>query len=505
MKNHSALALSLVLVLLTGCGLSNSSSAVNLASSVDINKPGSSSSSSGSSSSSEPSSIDESSSSFLQSSSHNYSSAWSYDATYHWHACSDEGCSSIIDKTAHNFGEVTITYDKVTGQQIEERTCSDCHYLQSKNHTHTLSEYEYDEEMHWKTCPVCKESFSYGRHDWSDWVTDKEVTESVPGEKHRTCSVCSYKMKKTLYYGVEYTDNGNFFKFGRYPQSRVTDETTLSSLGSFVSNDSTWQPYPYFINHKKQDFMLYKDTLLNGSFYRGVYFSEYRPYFTTLPSTTDDTLQDNNGYIKKNTYWFKYEPIRWRILSMAEGTAFLLSDDIIDSQHYNTWDGKDNPDGYDYRKYDTSDIRAWLNSTFYDLAFSSTEQAKILTTTVDNSLESTGLESSTHLCDNTNDKVYLLSRKESLTKSYGFSNNIYTIDPARYKNGSDYAICQGLQVRTKENGSPLDSGSSPYFLRTPGNDSTLSAFYVNEYGKAHANNEVCFTCIGTVPAIRITM
>ena len=40
---------------------------------------------------------------------HNYSSKWSTDATYHWHACTDSGCTAKGDYEEHSFGGIQVT------------------------------------------------------------------------------------------------------------------------------------------------------------------------------------------------------------------------------------------------------------------------------------------------------------------------------------------------------------------------------------------------------------
>lgn len=61
--------------------------------------------------------------------SHNYSSDWSYDETYHWHACSDEGCSEVEDKAAHTFGSAVITTEATAKSEgVQTYTCSVCGY-----------------------------------------------------------------------------------------------------------------------------------------------------------------------------------------------------------------------------------------------------------------------------------------------------------------------------------------------------------------------------------------
>ena len=97
-------------------------------------------------------------------------------------------------------------------------------------------------------------------------------------------------------------------------------------------------------------------------------------------------------------------------------------------------------------------IRLWLNKTFYEIAFNSLEQQIIETTTVNNSANTTISESNLYVCGNTNDKLFLLSYKETITY-YPSSNE-------RVALSSDYAKSQGVFTYT-------DNGNSSYCLRSP--------------------------------------
>ena len=44
---------------------------------------------------------------------------------------------------------------------------------------------------------------------------------------------------------------------------------------------------------------------------------------------------DSIKYHKTEEGYFKYEPIKWRVLQSENGEAFLLSDVILDNQVYN--------------------------------------------------------------------------------------------------------------------------------------------------------------------------
>ena len=81
--------------------------------------------------------------------SHICSDGWTSDATGHWHRCADANCTEKLNFAAHTGGTATCTAKKkceVCGQSYGE--------LDPSNHTH-LSDWEFDETGHWKTCNDC--------------------------------------------------------------------------------------------------------------------------------------------------------------------------------------------------------------------------------------------------------------------------------------------------------------------------------------------------------------
>ncbi|MCR4897940.1 MAG: hypothetical protein K5892_01815 [Acholeplasmatales bacterium] len=251
----------------------------------------------------------------------------------------------------------------------------------------------------------------------------------------------------------------DYIYFGSYPQSLVEDDDLISSLnnksGSLPtsSNSNKWTPFSKLYSKGSNDYIWYIDIDLNNdgkNDYRGIYFNEYRP--DTLPKkvkregiSVSISSQEYNGYQTFNIYWFKYEPIKWRILNEENGKAFLFSDLVLDSISYSPYD-PDNESttaefehngglGYanDYR---LSDIRNWMISDFYYDAFNNIEQKLI---------ESTYVKACTtgaHVKD-TYDNIFLISQDEYeniygiLTQNY--DNHIYT----GKKGGTPYQACLG--------------------------------------------------------------
>ncbi len=107
--------------------------------------------------------------------------------------------------------------------------------------------------------------------------------------------------------------------------------------------------------------------------------------------------QDNNYYNGK-------EPIVWKVLMIYDGRALLLSQYLLEAMPYNysqvsvTWEG--------------STIRSWLNSTFYNDAFSEAERAYISQNWNPNPYNPAF---GTNGGNNTFDNVFLLSMDELQT------------------------------------------------------------------------------------------
>ena len=302
---------------------------------------------------------------------------------------------------------------------------------------------------------------------------------------------------------------GDIVEFGSYPQSRVTNSSLVSSLNSVSKK---WVSYGYYSGTGdygtmvQGDWMKYADFTYNGTKYRAVTFSQYRPYSTCDTSSPDNSYQYNNGYAPNNIYYFKYEPLKWRVLDPS--TGLVLCESIIDSQAYSNtiysygtdpYNGHDahwNDAGHTHyaNDYATSSIRAWLNDDFCNTAFSSSQQAGILTSKLDNKAYDTYF--SKFDSKTTYDKVFLLSYSEMQNTAYGFPANS---DPssARQAKGTDYAKCQGLWV-DRVNEYP------DQFLRSPGHYTTYACFVYEDGGLDYVSSNVSCTNYGIRPAIKIS-
>ena len=311
-------------------------------------------------------------------------------------------------------------------------------------------------------------------HDFTEKVIDSahlslSATKTSPAMYCYGCSHCGAIGTEKFADGEplqdgEYNKTGDVIAFGSYPQSEVTDETLESALTAAAGSTDGWTSYGYYSGNEETEepeqgnFMKYTDVEYNGAKYRGVYFTQYRPYYTNSSSSENNSYQNNNGYNASTVYWFKYEPMEWQILSYdsTTGDAIVLSKSIIDSQQYYYTTSDRTIDGKPVyaNNYEHSDIRTWLNDTFYNTAFGTSEKNAIVATTLDNSAYSTSC--SQYDSNSTTDNVWLLSYSEAQNTEYGF-----TSDTTRQAAGTEYALCQGLGRNTS-------NGCSNWRLRSAG-------------------------------------
>ena len=322
--------------------------------------------------------------------------------------------------------------------------------------------------------------------------------------------------------------NGGYILFGLWPQSEVTGTGFVAALNELAGalptseNSGAWTSYAYYdASSNTTDFMWYQDVVRGENTYRGVYFNSYRPKTTTHLGSESTSQQDEHGYTTKTVYWFKWEPIKWRILDEQNGNALLLCEMLIDAQAYQTCFNKTN--GYltdaagEYildsngnkisaNNYEHSTIRAWLADTFYATAFTDLQKDIIQLTTVDNSAASTTDSTGTlnsaddYVCGNTEDYVFLLSESEVTNEAYGFAG-YNANDPYRLKKATAYAKCQGVQTHA---GLYMTTGW--WWLRSPHYQS-MGEYVCEVYndGYTSGSNVVNYTIYGICPALWIKL
>ena len=163
--------------------------------------------------------------------------------------------------------------------------------------------------------------------------------------------------------------------------------------------------------------------------------------------------------------------------------------------------------------YALSDIRAWLNYTFYNTAFGALQKEYIKLTTVKNDLTSANPNSDptfetrdkyvSFLCEDTEDHIFLLSFQEATNDAYGYNPDMENVaDAAREKIPTDYAKSQGVKV-SKDAG--YVGNGAYWWLRTPAEYAAYSSRGVLWNGAAGGGIGVSNVHVGVVPALVIRL
>ena len=141
------------------------------------------------------------------------------------------------------------------------------------------------------------------------------------------------------------------------------------------------------------------------------------------------------------------QPIEWRVLAVEDGKALVISEKLLDYVQYN--------ETYTDVTWETCTLRNWMNNDFISKAFSSSQQAKIITVTNQNP---NNPEYGTKGGNATQDKIFALSIDEA--------EKYFSSDSDRRAYTTDYAHKKGYDRRDR---------SEYWWLRSPGSFSFLAA------------------------------
>ena len=292
--------------------------------------------------------------------------------------------------------------------------------------------------------------------------------------------------------------------FGSYPQAEVipggVEYTALDSSllrdGDVIVSDDV-----YAALQSAEGWDANNDLTLDGAKYRRM---KKEGATVAVESSQDDSQwSDGNSY-----HYFKYEPIKWRVLHTDGEQALLLADTALDAQKYHTV--------LEEVTWETSTVRSWLNGygagsnkqsvdynqkNFIGSAFIASEQAAIVNSSLENA---DNITNGTSGGNNTTDKIFLLSESDvwntDKAKSYGFVKDRYS-DESRFCKGSTYAKAMGMWSNTSED----YAENGEWWLRSPGDDSDY-AMYVLSDGWVNYNGYFVYYNLGGIrPALNLDL
>ncbi len=362
-----------------------------------------------------------------------------------------------------------------------------------------------------ETSGTSTDSDTSGTGTSTDGDTSGTGTASDSTNGNSETTVTTYQFHSTVTYLAEGTDGSagteaTYVYFGDWPQTIKAESVTVDETKSVTMGSMT-----YYLG---SDSNYYAKCTENG----------YYAYLSSDTYSNGDTVAQVDANSEK---YFKVEPITWRVLNpSASGDKILVAESILTAnvQYYGSSDNRTLNEATVYaNNYKYSNIRAYLNGTknqfvtdggtgtkfdvdwtnkgFLQTAFTTSAQALIATTTVDNSEDSTTdagnnlTKASKYACDNTEDKIFLLSEKEATASDYGFTAWKQSgTGNSRIRVATDYAKANYAFQNTT-------AGWGGYWwLRSPYRDSDC-ACNVGSDGYAGISNSVLLNYFGVVPAL----
>lgn len=297
---------------------------------------------------------------------------------------------------------------------------------------------------------------------------------------------------------------GTFYKFGDFPQT-ISNISTVSSSkvynGWYLGNDG------YF----------YEKYTVDSA---GTYSSSFK---------FSDGSNVHNGDVR----YFKVEPVKWRLLGDCNGNRLLFAENVMRGgvpYYLNTNNRTISGKTVYANSYKYSTVRAYLNGNyesddtqtktyqdegFLQKAFTTSARDLIATTKVDNSARSANPDgngqnwnkgNNTYACDDTYDKIFLLSERDITKSGYGF-NGDYTekggaTNNLRIRLLTDYAKASHAWIQDGGYIETLWGGF--YYTRSPWHHEASKVHDVDYHGYGDNQRSCNADNCGIVPALCVS-
>lgn len=401
---------------------------------------------------------------------------------------------TVCNTVSHNYG----TLEKPVGYMCTvggtgTRTCSKCGDI--KNETIAPKQHNIGSDCECDDCGTVS-------HSYGDWQYETGYVCTAGGTRTRTCNKCGHGDSESV---AAHPHN-----FGSNCVCPICGTTAHNMVNCVCSNCGLTQHTlnancvctacgkTYHAENEK-GFCRHGKTV-----YMGFYPQTVKAAGVTVSSTAESDgyylgsdgykyaliqakpqgkgkFADGSAITDGTSYYFKVEPIRWRILAESNGTLTLLCDMPIDCQPFD--DG-----GWPYSSdYLTASIREWLNDDFMNMAFNQAAQNVMVKSEV-----AAGEE----------DFVTLLTKAEAENSSYGFSDN-----KSRLMQASDYARASGAYwdewTEMLQGGREEERQGGPWMLRSANPDLEGYIYSVDLVGNISPDSLPNQDNLGIVPTVKI--
>ena len=309
-----------------------------------------------------------------------------------------------------------------------------------------------------------------------------------------------------------YTMSGTtkgFVNMGKYPQTYVGDAMN-AELEAWYTNQPVAETYTAYKG--------YSGSTLNTPVVYNAYEYIDGNTYCRVPeadlfdsSTNAKTFNDGTTIENGETYWFKVEPIQWRVLTQnytdTENTtpvSYLLSEYVLSGN--TTFNPSTSNTNHTHYSAETNALRPFLNEVFYADAFTTKEQALIAQRTLtDADLDATKYgqtnpnDSSLTIASTEKLNVFAPSYYDMINTDYGFNSSYSNQDQQRRASATDFAMAN-YAYKTTSNYPDIHGLASSYYWTSSAASASTYASYVSYNGPVYAYN-VYYESVAARPAL----
>ena len=286
-----------------------------------------------------------------------------------------------------------------------------------------------------------------------------------------------YRIEQEVINGQTYT----FVYFGRYPQTYVGD-TMNAELEAWYTNQPVAETYTAYKGYSGS-------TLNEPVVYNAYEYIDGNTYCRVpeadLYNGGAKTFNDGTTIVNGETYWFKVEPIQWRVLTEnytdTENTtpvSYLLSEYVLSGN--TTFNPSTSNTNHTHYSAETNALRPFLNEVFYSDAFTAEEQALIAQRTLtDADLDGTG--SVGDIASTEPLSVFAPTYYDMIETDYGFNSASGNTDQQRRASATDFAMAN-YAYKTTGNYPDIHGLASSYYWTSSAASASRNASYVVDTG-----------------------
>ena len=367
--------------------------------------------------------------------------------TYTCSGCGDS-YTEEIPKKGHSYS-VSITEPTCTQKGYKTYTCSACGNTYTENTVDALGHnyvYTNNGSKHTVTCSRC----DYRANEAHVFNNGKCVCGARSTGENVTLSNPVVVADSTMNAGQKAT--WDCVWFGSFPQAEVVNSEEMIAAAipknymEYLEDDGFIVDSSLYDRLQNANGWIDNEIVIDGERYRRMKKSD-ATYAVSINYDRDYWWTDDTSY-----HYFKYQPIKWRVLNIVDGKALLIADKVLEYEEYthctgatfwigtvwenstlrswfNGYDGSANRDNRDYTKYN-----------FVGCAFDEAELNAIICDTVQNNqigdiTDGSGIS--------TKDRVFALSYSQAMNPSYGFTADTGD-DEGRSCKATTYAFADGM-------------------------------------------------------------